>query len=90
MQSKSSGAGIEPAFMSPSAAGDFLSLSQASIYRLLGLGKLKAVKAGGKTLVTVESLKAYARSLPTAKFTAPTDRMGAKRDTEAKHDKSAA
>jgi excisionase family DNA binding protein len=81
MKSKSP-AGLEPAFMSPADAGEYLALSQASVYRLLGLGKLKAVKAGGKTLVTVESLKALARSLPPAEFTAPIDRMGAKRDTE--------
>ena len=68
---------VEPAFLSIPASGEFLGLSPASIYRLIGLDKLKAVKAGGKTLVTVESLRDYARSLPAAKIKPPTNRMGA-------------
>jgi hypothetical protein len=69
---------VEPALLSIPASSEFLGLSAASIYRLIGLGKLKAVKAGGKTLLTMPSLKNYAASLPPAKIKPPINRMGAR------------
>jgi hypothetical protein len=68
---------ITPALLSIPASAEFLGLSSASIYRLIGLGKLEAVKAGGKTLLTMASLEHYAASLPPAKIKPPTNRMGA-------------
>src|SRR5262249_60721374 len=52
-----------PKLLSISATADFLGLSPASIYRLIGLGKLLAVKAGGKTLIVTQSARNYAASL---------------------------
>jgi len=70
--------GIAPALLSLNAAAEYLGLCRDSIYRLAGLGKLKAVKAGGKTLVTTESLQAYVASLPPAKIKPkPSDRIDA-------------
>jgi len=62
---------IEPAFLRIKAAGEFLGLSAASIYRLIGFGKLRAVKAGGRTLLVMQSLRDYAASLPSAQIRPP-------------------
>ena len=67
---------IEPAFLPIPAACKFLGLSPASIYRIIGLGKLQAVKAGGRTLLVMQSLRDYAASLPPAKIKPPRNRMG--------------
>jgi hypothetical protein len=70
---------LEPAFVTILDGCDYLGLSQASVYRLIGLGRLEARKAGGRTLITFKSLKALAAELPPAKIKAPTTRrrMGA-------------
>jgi excisionase family DNA binding protein len=60
-----------PKLLPISAAADFLGLSPATIYRLLGLGELTGLKAGSKTLLTMESLQRYADALPLAKIKAP-------------------
>ena len=62
---------IAPAFLPISVCGEYLGLSEATIYRLLGLGKLQAVKAGSRTLVTMQSAQEYAASLPPAKIKPP-------------------
>lgn len=36
------------------------------LYELIGAGQLDARKAGGRTLITAASLRAYAESLPKA------------------------
>jgi hypothetical protein len=59
---------IEPAFLPIPAACTFLGLRPTSIYRLVGLGKLQAVKAGGRTLLVMQSLRDYAASLPPAEI----------------------
>ena len=41
-------------------------LGRTSLYELIGAGKLDARKAGGRTLITAESLRAYIASLPRA------------------------
>lgn len=43
-------------------------MSRTGIYRELGEGRLRAVKMGARTLVLVESLRAYVASLPAAEF----------------------
>jgi excisionase family DNA binding protein len=68
---------VEPVLLPIQAAAEYLGLSIASLYRLIGLGKLEAVKAGGKTLLPMASLQAYVASLPPAKIKPPIDRMGA-------------
>lgn len=40
--------------------------SRNTIYRLINRGKLKKVKIGARSLVTVESIKAYAAELVAA------------------------
>jgi excisionase family DNA binding protein len=47
-----------------------ISVSRATINRLLAAGRLRAVKCGSKTLVTTESIDAFWHSLPPAKFRA--------------------
>lgn len=54
----------EPLFVSPTEAGRLLGISRAAVYRLLASGDLSARKAGRRTLVPVESIRAYAASLP--------------------------
>ena len=52
-------------------------ISRATANRLLASGKLRAVKVGSKTLVTVESIDEFWASLPTATFRAPKQTMAA-------------
>jgi hypothetical protein len=41
-------------------------LGRTTIYKAIGAGKLVAVKAGNRTLVTDESLRSFLASLPKA------------------------
>lgn len=41
-------------------------LGRTSLYELIGAGKIEARKAGNRTLIPVESLRAYIASLPAA------------------------
>jgi hypothetical protein len=66
---------LEPALVTIKAGCDFLAVSQAEMYRLMGLKKVQAVKAGKRTLLLLESLKARVEALPAAKIKAPTNRM---------------
>ena len=43
-----------------------LGLGTTKLYELIGTGALDARKAGGRTLITAESLRAYLASLPRA------------------------
>ncbi len=43
-------------------------LSRPTIYRILGTGKIRAVKCGGRTLIWLDSLHEYLDSLPPAAF----------------------
>ena len=65
---------LEPALVTIQAGCDFLAVSPAQMYRLMGLRKVEARKAGKRTLLVVRSLKAHAASLPPAKITPPTPR----------------
>jgi hypothetical protein len=66
--------GLKPALTTLRGACNFISDSPADFYRLLGLGKVKAKKAGKRTLPIVASLEAYVASLPDAKIKPPTVR----------------
>jgi hypothetical protein len=65
---------LEPALVTIKAGCDFLAVSQAQMYRLMGLKKVQAVKAGKRTLLKLESLKARAESLPPARIKPPVRR----------------
>jgi excisionase family DNA binding protein len=41
-------------------------LGRTSIYELIGAGKIEARKAGNRTLIPAESLRAFLNSLPAA------------------------
>jgi excisionase family DNA binding protein len=41
-------------------------LGRTSLYELIGAGKLEARKAGNRTLIPADSLRAYLASLPAA------------------------
>ena len=59
---------LTPIGLSPLQAAAFLGTSRSRIYRLLREGRLHALKQGIATIVTMESLRAYAASLPAATF----------------------
>jgi|RhiMethySRZTD1v2_1073278.scaffolds.fasta_scaffold1019140_2 hypothetical protein len=65
---------LEPALVTIRAGAQFLAVSPAQMYRLMGLKKIEAVKAGKRTLLKVSSLKAHAESLPVAQIKPPTPR----------------
>jgi hypothetical protein len=65
---------LEPALVTIKAGCDFLAVSQAEMYRLLGLKKVEGVKAGKRTLLKLESLKARAGALPPAQIKPPVRR----------------
>ncbi len=46
-------------------------LSRSEIYRRLATGDIRAVKSGARTLILMDSLRAYLASLPAATFRAP-------------------
>jgi excisionase family DNA binding protein len=46
-------------------------LSRSEIYRRLAAGDIRAVKSGSRTLILIDSLRAYMASLPLATFRAP-------------------
>ena len=46
-------------------------LSRSELYRRLAEGKVRAVKSGARTLILMDSLRAYLASLPPATFRAP-------------------
>jgi excisionase family DNA binding protein len=55
---------LPPLALAPLAAARFLSISKRSLSRLIATGKIVARKDGTRTLVDVESLKAYYANLP--------------------------
>jgi hypothetical protein len=55
---------LRPLALPPIAAAQFLSISKRSLSRLIAAGKIVAGKEGSRTLVDVESLKAYYAGLP--------------------------
>ena len=55
---------LQPLALPPQAAAQFLSISKRSLSRLIAAGKIVARKEGSRTLVDIESLKAYYAGLP--------------------------
>jgi hypothetical protein len=55
---------LQPLALPPVAAAQFLSISKRSLSRLIAAGKIVARKEGSRTLVDVQSLKAYYAALP--------------------------
>jgi excisionase family DNA binding protein len=68
---------IEPLLLSLAASAEYLGLSRDTLYRLIGCGRLTALKHGSKTLVTVASLRDYVASLPEAKIKPPINHTAA-------------
>jgi excisionase family DNA binding protein len=52
-------------------------LGRTSLYELIGAGKIEARKAGNRTLIPAESLRAYIASLPRADIRAGQTRAAA-------------
>jgi excisionase family DNA binding protein len=46
-------------------------LSRSEMYRRLAAGDIRAVKSGSRTLILMDSLRAYLARLPAATFRAP-------------------
>lgn len=48
------------------AACELVSVSRTTMYREIASGRIRAVKARGRTLILVDSLKAWLTALPSA------------------------
>jgi hypothetical protein len=59
---------LAPILVSIPHAAVMIARSRGFIYLAISTGKIRAVKSDGRTLVVVDSLRAYADSLPTAKI----------------------
>jgi len=62
---------IEPILVSIPQGCQMIGRGVATMYELIGAGKVKAVKSDNRTLLVVESLREYARNLPEAKVAPP-------------------
>jgi hypothetical protein len=58
----------DPVFVPINRASEDFGQCRRTIYELIALGCIKAVKAGRSTLVEYQSLKDYYNSRPTATF----------------------
>jgi hypothetical protein len=65
---------VEPILCSVPQGRQMLGIGTQGLYDLLGAGLIKGVKRGTRTLLVVESLRIYAKSLPEAKVAAPKER----------------
>jgi hypothetical protein len=59
-----------------------LSIGTQGMYDLIGAGLVEAVKRGSRTLLVVDSLKAYAKTLPPATIAPPRQRKPQRMRTE--------
>ncbi len=59
---------IEPIAVPIAEAVSVSGMSRSAVYRALATGDLRAVKQGSRTLVLVDSIRAYLASLPPATF----------------------
>jgi hypothetical protein len=57
---------LQPILCSIPQASAILGRGVGAIYGLIGDGKIRAVKSNGRTLIFVDSLRAYANTLPNA------------------------
>jgi hypothetical protein len=62
---------VEPILCSVPQGCQMLGCGTQSMYDLIGAGLVKAVKRGTRTLIDVDSLRKYAKSLPLAKVAPP-------------------
>ena len=62
---------LPPLLVSVPQAAKMIGRGHSKIYDLIGEGRIHAVKSDNRTLITVESLHEYVRSLPLAKVAAP-------------------
>jgi len=67
------GAQIEPFASTISEACRISGLSRSELYRRLATGDITAVKNGNRTLILIESLRAFIDRLPRASFRTPAD-----------------
>jgi hypothetical protein len=65
---------VEPILCSIPQGCQMIACGTQSMYDLIGAGQVQAVKRGTRTLLVVESLRAYAASLPLAQVAAPRER----------------
>lgn len=65
---------MKPLVLGIKAAGEAVGVKRSSIYALVRRGRLKAIKVGARTLITVESLERLvtdAQQVPEAAIEAP-------------------
>jgi hypothetical protein len=62
---------VTPLLVSVPQGCQIIGRGTAAMYELIGAGKVKAVKSGGRTLLIYESLVAYVAGLPPAKVAPP-------------------
>ena len=65
---------VMPILVPVKQACTMIGRGQSAIYELIGGGKIRAVKSDGRTLIVVDSLREYAKSLPPAKVAPPRKR----------------
>ena len=65
---------LPPILVSIPQASAMIGRGTQAIYDLIGGGKIRAVKSDGRTLIDVDSLRAYAKGLPDAKIAPPRKR----------------
>lgn len=65
---------LPPILCSIPHAAAMIGRGTQAIYDLIGGGKIRAVKSDGRTLVDVDLLREYAKSLPDAKIAPPRKR----------------
>lgn len=59
-------------------ASEITGLGRSTLYKLAGEGKIKLIKAGGRSLVDIEHALAWMQTLPTAQI-APSNRPALRR-----------
>jgi hypothetical protein len=62
---------VEPILCSVPQGCQMLSIGTQGMYDLIGAGLVEAVKRGTRTLLVVESLRRYAKTLPAATVSPP-------------------
>lgn len=55
---------FDPILVSVDDAGAMIARSRPTVYKLIASGEIRAKKHGGRTLIVVESLRAWASGLP--------------------------
>lgn len=57
---------VEPLAVSVADAVKITGLSRSELYRLMGAGRVRAVKHGVRTLIPMDALRAHLAALPAA------------------------